>query len=163
MTKKHNPALHEIQIHYSGQKWKFDDFVASEAVNNQYLSSIINFIKKWESGQEHFNQKTSGSTSKPKTISISRNQMIASANCTLKTLGLQPGDKVMLNINPEYIGGKMILVRALIGHLDLIVGELSGNPLKNYHEDFNIDFFSFVPYQLENIIDKSPEKISILN
>src|SRR5688572_32746989 len=68
-----------------------------------FESSIFSFIQKWFSGTEEFTQNTSGSTGIPKAITITRQQMIASALSTQQALKLQKGDRALVCLNPEYI------------------------------------------------------------
>ncbi|GAA5041218.1 O-succinylbenzoic acid--CoA ligase [Marivirga lumbricoides] len=124
---------------------------------------VFELANKWLNGEEEFSQHSSGSTGKPKEIKIKRAQMEASAKATLQTLALNAGDTALLSISPKYIGGKMMVVRALLGSLNLIIGEVSGNPLKDISNEEKIDFFSFVPYQIDQIINHFPEGINLLN
>ncbi|HET8860590.1 AMP-binding protein [Marivirga sp.] len=149
-------------IKYCDRKWTLQAFL-NEPFNEHLLRSVHDFIEDWNNGKMQFEQKTSGSTGKPKIILISRSQMIASAKATLESLNLKAGDTALLTINPEFIGGKMMIVRCLVGQLNLIIGNVSGNPLKNLKEPTAIDFYSFVPYQLLNILNESGTAISMLS
>ncbi|WMJ73568.1 AMP-binding protein [Cytophagaceae bacterium ABcell3] len=122
-----------------------------------------NFCQAWEKGEKYFQINTSGSTGKPKPITLTRNQMEASAHMTAEALGLQKGDKILLCINTAYIGGLMMLVRAMVLDLELIISSPSSNPLHNIDPEQKLDFTALVPIQLENILKQSPEKIHILN
>jgi O-succinylbenzoic acid--CoA ligase len=153
----------DIWIHYEGEKYNTNDFILHFQHNkNEHLKAIIEFIKNWNSNSDYILQKTSGSTGKPKTIKIQKSQIKASALATLKTLKIEKGNNALLCINPAFIGGKMMIARALIGGLGLHIAQISGNPFKDFITEDAIDFFSFVPYQLERILDESPEKIEFL-
>ncbi|MGM0582506.1 MAG: AMP-binding protein [Bacteroidota bacterium] len=156
--------LENIWIQFKAEKLGINDFINKyQEEENDLLKTIISFIKNWQSDSPYILQKTSGSTGTPKTIKILKSQINASALATLKTLKLKAGDNALLCINPEYIGGKMMIARALIGKLNLSIAPISGNPLKNHNTDEAIDFFSFVPYQFEKILDESPDKIQFLD
>ncbi len=62
---------------------------------------------------------TSGTTGTPRTLRISREKMVASAEMTVQHLGLKRGDSALLCLPVRYIAGKMMIVRALVGDLDL--------------------------------------------
>jgi o-succinylbenzoate---CoA ligase len=51
----------------------------------------------------------------------------------------------------DTVGGKMMVVRALVLELDLIVGDVSTDPLKNVDEE--IHFAAMVPMQLAKILE----------
>ncbi|MGJ3236282.1 AMP-binding protein [Marivirga sp.] len=153
----------DIWIHYEGEKYKTNDFIFHFQQNkNEHIQAIIEFIENWNSNSDYIIQKTSGSTGKPKKIKIQKNQIKASALATLKTLNIEKGDHALLSINPVFIGGKMMIARAILGGLDLHIAPIIANPIKYFKTETAIDFFSFVPYQMEKIIDESPEKINFL-
>lgn len=122
---------------------------------------ILQFCRQWLSGQEKFNVHTSGSTGKPKSITISRPQMQASARQTLQALGIPTGAKALLCINPDFIGGKMMLVRALEHQMQLIAVDASSNPLVQLPLQSTFDFTALVPLQLESIL-QNPHSRAVL-
>ena len=132
-------------------------------LNNCDKDKISDWINQWNSEQSSFDFFTSGSTGIPKTISISRNQLTTSAKLTLNTLNLQKGDSMLINLNTDFIAGKMMLIRGIIGEMDIYITEPSSNPLLDLNPDQHFDFLSFVPIQIETILTKTPEKITILN
>lgn len=85
-------------------------------------------------------QRSSGTTGDPKEFELDRRAMEASAQKTLFFFKLKPGDRVLLCLPVDYIAGKMMVVRALVGRLDLVLGEPSSRPLKDVD-----GFFRFVP------------------
>jgi O-succinylbenzoic acid--CoA ligase len=62
---------------------------------------------------------TSGSTSAPKSVELQRTLLEQSARATLKRLGLSGEGKTLLFLPAKYIGGKMLLIRALLGNMDI--------------------------------------------
>jgi len=92
-------------------------------------------------------QQSSGSTGDPKFFSLSREAMLLSAQRTLDFFGLKRGERVLLALPVHYIAGKMMVVRALVGGLDLILREPSSRPLKKLSE--SIAFSAMVPLQIE--------------
>lgn len=123
---------------------------------------ILEFCQKWLQGQEYFEVHTSGSTGTPKPISLHRSQMEASARQTLQALGLKKGSKTLLCMNPTYIGGKMMLVRAMEHQMELMVLEAEADPFSQLPADTQLDFTALVPLQLESIL-QNPHSKSILN
>ncbi len=120
-----------------------------------------NFIKKWLSGEQSFSLTTSGSTGKPKTIQITRQQMIASAEATIEALQLQKGTKALLCINTAFIGGTMMLVRAIVGSWQIELIE----PTSAVHEVLEkneYDFAALVPLQLSSTLNQ-PSGQSLMN
>ena len=74
-------------------------------------------------------QKSSGSTGDPKTFTLSREAMVQSARRTLRFFRLNRGERALLALPVHYIAGKMMVVRALVGGLDLVLAEPSSRPL----------------------------------
>ena len=107
-------------------------------------------------------QKSSGSTGDPKTFVLSREAMLLSAQRTLRFFKLRRGERVLLSLPVHYIAGKIMVVRALLGGLDLQLREPSSRPLKNLSE--SIAFAAMVPLQLEESLNHGDpvERISKL-
>ena len=92
-------------------------------------------------------QKSSGSTGDPKSFVLSREAMLLSAERTLSFFKLRRGEQVLLSLPVHYIAGKMMVVRALLGGLDLQLREPSSRPLQNLNG--SIDLAAMVPLQIE--------------
>lgn len=123
-----------------------------EGKKTPFEDHLFKFVKKWYSGQNKFAIETSGSTGKPTKVTITKDQMIASAKATIKAFNLKPGDKILLCLDPAYIAGMMMVVRAVIGQLSLIAVEPSENPFEINTPENQPDFASMVPYQLKGIL-----------
>jgi O-succinylbenzoic acid--CoA ligase len=117
--------------------------------------TTFNFISDWLSGSERFVQNTSGSTGDPKPIVITRNQMIASATLSIAALNLRQGDTALLCISPEYIGGKMMIVRSFLAGMRMIAITPASNPFNVLTDNTPVDFAAMVPYQIHEIIRSS--------
>lgn len=129
-----------------------------------YESEALDFCRAWLSGQPEFVLQTSGSTGAPKTITLTRTQMRASAHLTGRTLGLTPSDAALVCLNIRYVAGVMMLVRGLELALPMTVIEPSGNPLAGVDaEQTRFAFTAFVPLQLQTILEQTPDKLPILN
>jgi O-succinylbenzoic acid--CoA ligase len=92
-------------------------------------------------------QATSGSTGTPKLQEITRQQLVASASATGAFFGVDPEFKLLCCLNPAYIAGKMMLVRALVWDCEITLVEPSADPLGS--EDTHFDFVAMVPLQVE--------------
>ena len=78
------------------------------------------FISDWQSPSPTILVHTSGSTGKPKPMLVEKRRMEASARITCSFLGLKPGDSALLCMPLDYIAGKMMCVRSIVGGLRLI-------------------------------------------
>lgn len=105
------------------------------------------FLKAWLKDDTKFPIKTSGSTGTPKVIQLSKSQMIASAKATIETLKIPKGTKALLCINIAYIGGQMMLVRAMVGNWEIELVEPSMDPSNDTNQD-HYDFAALVPLQV---------------
>ena len=119
----------------------------------QWEASLYMFLQDWFSGSDHIVLKTSGSTGIPKSILLPKETMRASARATNAFFGLKKGDKVLLCLSADYIAGKMMLVRAMEGELDLTVVAPSSTPLDGLDEEYA--FCAMVPMQVEQTIGNS--------
>lgn len=110
------------------------------------------FILEWLSGTNSVSTRTSGSTGTPREIRINKDKMLASALMTIDFLNIQKGTHALLCLPCEHIAGKMMVVRAFAGCLNLIPVEPSSNPLKAVPKNGKIDFAAFVPMQADEIL-----------
>ncbi len=111
---------------------------------------VYEFILNWFDDSDFILQKTSGSTGEPKVIKLKKSAMIASAQKTIDFFQLKPNHAAWLCLPIEYIAGKMMVVRALVGNLNLIVSEPSGTPKQ---PEQIVDFAAMVPLQIQKLID----------
>lgn len=128
--------------------------------NEKTIQEVATFIKNWDNEVLFFENKTSGSTGNPKTIQIKKEYALVSARATLDFFRLNKGDKALLCLNFGTIGGKMMVIRSIVGQLDLLVAEPSSNPLKNNRE--SIDFIALAPIQLHSILNENPEQLKAI-
>lgn len=109
------------------------------------------FLAEWHNDSPRVLVHTSGSTGSPKPLWVEKRRMEASARMTCRFLGLKPGDSALLCLPLDYIAGKMMVVRALVGGLRLIVIPPTGHPLAHLSEP--VDFAAMIPLQVRNSID----------
>jgi O-succinylbenzoic acid--CoA ligase len=147
----------------NGRRIALEQFNKEDAGDfSPYELHTLRFCRQWLAGQASFVLNTSGSTSRPKAIALTRAQMSASARLTGQALGLQAGDKALVCLSTEYIAGIMMLVRGLELGLALTVSTPIRNPLLGFPDDTVFDFAAFVPLQLQEILTTTPAK-KILN
>jgi len=140
-------------ITINGREILLADVVENAALpESGFEASTFLFIKKWFSASDTFAQKTSGSTGAPKEIVITREQMIVSAKLTAEALRLKNGDHALLCLDPEYIAGKMMLVRSLVTGMKIVAVNPVANPFRKIPRNVRVDFVAIVPMQLIEII-----------
>jgi O-succinylbenzoic acid--CoA ligase len=91
-------------------------------------------------------QPTSGTTGDPRVHELGRDAMVASARRTIAFFKLKPGERCLLCLPVDYIAGKMMVVRALAGGLDLVAVEPSSRPLEGTTGKFGL--CAMVPLQV---------------
>lgn len=123
--------------------------------------SIYQFINEWLADADHIIVKTSGSTSAPKSIKLSKNVLIHSAKATEKFLNLKPNMNALLCLSVEYIAGKMMIVRAFVSSLNLLVVAPDGDPIKNLKAE--IDFAAMIPLQVVNSLKTEIDELKNIN
>lgn len=87
---------------------------------------------------------------------VEKRRMEASARITCDFLGLKAGDSALLCMSLDYIAGKMMVVRSLVGGLRLTVVEPCGHPLQMLTAP--IDFAAMVPMQVYNSLQVAEER-----
>jgi len=107
---------------------------------------IIDFLSEWVSDAKSIAVNTSGSTGTPKTILLSKNSMVQNAKFTGNYLGLKKGDRALLNLPVDFIGGKMMIVRAFVLGLKLFTIQPSSALIVKD----NYIFGAMTPHQLKS-------------
>ncbi len=152
-----------MNITYKGETHSLSNL--NELVNEApFFESGITFITDWLSDTDTFNFKSSGSTGAAKTIAISRNQILKSVSLTENALKLKNTDRALVCLAPEYVATKMMLARCLVLNMEIILVDPSSNPLEDLSENEQINFASFVPMQVQQMIDSGySERLSKIN
>lgn len=121
------------------------------------------FIDEWTNPLPYVVAHTSGSTGTPKEIRLLKSDMRASARATIDFFRLSPQSTLYLPLSPDYIAGKMQIVRALEASCSLIVEDPSNRPtLQAISDGTEIDLLPIVPSQSEAILT-SPYRRQIKN
>lgn len=92
---------------------------------------------------------TSGSSSEPKIVRLSRENHLASAHGTIDFLGIDSSDRLQLSLPLFHVGGLALLFRTFLAHATLILDD-TAPPTR----------LSFVPVQLKRALPHlDPQKI----
>lgn len=117
--------------------------------------AIIDFLQQWFDAEKNtITAQTSGSTGPPKTITLKKSQLLASATATANYFGFKAGQRALLPLSARFIAGKMMLVRAIYSGFQLDVrpaNHIFPNPN-------NLPFYDFavmVPVQLSRVIEEN--------
>lgn len=136
---------------------KMFNFIVSNNASAEIEKEVQTFLSEWYNDSPLIEVKTSGSTGKPKTITLQKSKMIISAKKTLDHFQIKPNETAFLCLSSSTIAGKMMIIRAIVGELNLVIGPLSSNPLDEY--DKQIDFIAMVPLQLHNSLKNNIQKL----
>lgn len=149
---KPSPRLKQMfQLTYGNYSFRTkEDFEAEIAGLPEFAKPAILFCMDWLFKKDTFEQQTSGSTGTPKKIEISRSQMIASAQATQAFFLTGESSKLLCCLDPGYIAGKMMLVRAMVWNAQIELTKPKSNPLLEITEI--PDFVAMVPLQVETCV-----------
>ncbi len=134
--------------------------IAAQDLPAIYAELFI-FLKDWFGKNTHLSVKTSGSTGQAKCIEVEKDKMINSAAMTCSFFELPEKASTLLCMPLQYIGAKMLVVRALVAGLDLYVTKSSTKPLKFINRCF--DFVPMTPQQLSCSLECEEEVKKINN
>lgn len=114
-------------------------------------SELYAFLQEWFSPSPTIKAQTSGSTGEPSIVDLPRQVMISSALRTIEYFSLKEGDRTLLNLPCRFIAGKMMVVRAITGKMDLVTTDpsLESDLLTNY----TFDLGAMVPHQVIKLLE----------
>ncbi len=136
-------------------KDSFASYVQEHYGTESFEYSLAMFLKEWFNDSPLIQVKTSGSTGKPKVMMVEKTKMINSACMTLSFLGLKHPDSALLCMPLEYIAGKMLVVRALVGSLKLILVPPCSNPIAAISDSEVLNFAAMIPMQVSSALKDS--------
>ncbi|MDP2337970.1 MAG: hypothetical protein Q8N05_16295, partial [Bacteroidota bacterium] len=122
----------------------------------EWEKELYVFLNEWLSDQEFVLAQTSGSTGEPKQIELSKKVMQKSAERTIEYFGLKKDDRLLLSLPCRYIAGKMMVVRAIVGQMNLITVDPAGD--FDILADETFDFGAMVPNQVFKILEQASGK-----
>ena len=127
----------------------------------EWKRELYTFLKEWFSPSDFIEARTSGSTGTPQTIRLPKTTMQRSAGRTIEYFGLQTGNRILLSLPCRFIAGKMMVVRAIIGQMDLITVDPSSDFDLLIDETF--DFGAMVPNQVFKLLESPTGQAKIEN
>ena len=139
--------------------------VIAERLSNsdspEWEKELFLFLSEWFSDSDFVLAQTSGSTGDPKPIELPKLVMQKSAERTIKYFGLQKNDRFLLSLPCRYIAGKMMVVRAIVGQMNLI----SVDPATDFDflEQETFDFGAMVPNQVFKLLEQPSGKEKLQN
>jgi len=149
-----------FQLHFDNQVFSdLSDFERDLEALPDFAKAAFTFCHAWLSEAKTFVQQTSGSTGVPKKIEVTREQMLASAIATGAFFNANQSTQLLCCLSPEYIAGKMMLVRAMVWGCPIWLVEPTGNPLEAI--GFIPDFVAMVPLQVEKVLE-NPQSLATL-
>lgn len=128
---------------------------------SEWEKELFLFLNEWFSDSDFVLARTSGSTGEPKSIELPKSVMIKSAERTIEYFGLKNGDRLLLSLPCQYIAGKMMVVRAIVGQMNLVTVEPSDDFEILMNETF--DFGAMVPNQVFKILESPSGKEKLEN
>lgn len=131
--------------------------LANRSTNNEqsWMTECLDFLAEWYNEKSFIEVKTSGSTGVPKSLRLEKDFVLASAQRTIEFFQLKPGDRVLHCLPSNFIAGKLMLVRALLGDLNLQVCNPSSDFNFLKHEKYV--FAALVPNQMAKILQVMPQ------
>jgi O-succinylbenzoic acid--CoA ligase len=154
---------HSEKAYYIGGQ-RYSDWELLDLCDEKLATTKIEFerdlyslIKEWFSPSGEVLAKTSGSTGKPKEILLQKKYMHASAKATNSFFRLKEKDRVLACLPMNFIAGKMMVIRALVGSLDLHFTEPSSSP---EIPEYDIEFSAMVPLQMSNLLTNNKSALS---
>lgn len=110
------------------------------------------FVAEWMEPTPYIIAHTSGSTGTPKEIHLSKDDMRASALATIEFFGLNADSILALPLSPDYIAGKMQIVRAIGAGCRIVTERPSSHPFKEYPYG-RCTLIPIVPSQLDGFLE----------
>ena len=120
------------------------------------------FINEWQNDEDFIEAKSSGSTGVPKIIHLKKDFVAESARRTNEFFRINAKSVLHSCVSPDFIGGKMMAVRAIISNARLSWEIPSNVPLLS-PSDGVIDLLAVVPSQMISIIERKDDLPHIRN
>lgn len=125
----------------------------------EHLKNIALFLENFFDENETIDLFTSGSTSKAKRIVVRKKDLLISAKRTIDYFNLKKNDKILLCLPSKYIGGQMMIIRALVASLSLYAVNPALCPLREASKYSDHFFFvAMTAMQVANILENEEER-----
>jgi len=138
---------------------KLAEFAVSKTDTPAWSRELFIFILEWLNDSEYILQESSGTTGRKKKIPLAKKSMQLSAGMTLRYFGLRAGQTSLLCLPASYIAGRMMLIRSMLGGLNLYLAEPSLAPDAASFPP--VDFSAMVPAQVIHLLNDSNDQLSI--
>ena len=143
-----------------GQRTALDSLLQRQIPHSPREKDLCQFLSEWYSEDDFISVNTSGSTGIPKQIKLKKDFVAASARRTIDYFKLKEKSRVLHSLPIKYIAGKLMLVRALMGNLDLTLIDPASDFKELGKETF--EFAAMVPNQVSKFLDSGNPKIKHL-
>lgn len=143
----------------------FIDFEVSDnhynleaSISDVYYKKVLDFILLLSNKDNPFTVKTSGSTGVPNEIHFTMNQAFESAKLSNAFFNLDNRSILLLPMNIDFVGAKMLLVRAFVAKAKVWIVSPSALVFEDVPENIFFDLIALTPYQLKLTMDSSPKR-----
>jgi O-succinylbenzoic acid--CoA ligase len=126
----------------------------------EWMQCIGLQLEKWFDKSDSISLQTSGSTGKPKDVQHKKRAIRASARATNEALKMPRGSRALLALPAQFVGGFMMLVRAMEGGWALFAISPSSSP--GWSADERWDFLSLTPHQAGGVAPRLRPSIATL-
>jgi O-succinylbenzoic acid--CoA ligase len=144
--------LFPTHIRLNGRLTAVTDLLQRQvAVQPDWEKQWLNFLQEWYNQNKYIEVNTSGSTGTPKTIKLNKDFVAASAQRTIQYFNLKKGDCILHCLPTKYVAGKLMVVRALLGELDLHLVD----PTTDFQflRQKHFKFTAMVPTQVHKVLE----------
>ncbi len=124
--------------------------IQSSPFDSEFEQELYLFLEEWFSVKDFVIAQTSGSTGEPKIIELPKLLMQKSAGRTIQYFGLTKSSRLLLSLPCRYIAGKMMVVRAIFGQMNLVAVDPATDFSFLQKETF--DFGALVPNQVFKLL-----------
>ena len=113
---------------------------------------MLDFVRQWLNGTQEFVLTPRAARARPRPLRCGGGSWKPRPARTADFFDLGPGDRALVCLNCEYIGGLMMLVRGLERNMHLTIVEPHADPFAYVAADAEFDFSAFVPLQLQAVL-----------
>lgn len=121
------------------------------------MMTVEEFIEEWRGPEPFIKARTSGSTGAPKEIHLAKEFVRASVRRTNAFFNINSASRLHLPLSPDYIAGKMMVVRALEADATLTHETPSNTP--SLSPDGDIHLLAVVPSQMDYLLGAPDVKV----
>ncbi len=155
-----NIKIHNVHYNVNELMVLCKEKIINSQVQN-WEKEIYLFLQDWYSPSNTIVVFTSGSTGSPKKIMLQKKYMIVSAKATLLFFDLKKDDTALLCLPVKYIAGKMMIVRSIVGGLNLLYSKPDSLPY--IVMDQKVNFAAMVPNQVFGLLNSKAGIQQLLN